>query len=300
MSESLSLKIKKSFVRTSLALCTLFAIAVTMAGCGDGDSADGSTPAKYFRYEKKGNVKDGEYIVIRGLNTVSDEKGNPKVNLEDIWKKYQGKIVIPSRIEGMPVREIDWDLIWDQGGVKAPNTSVYIMNALDAEKAFYSDKEKEYNKLVTEVVFPEGLHKISITSLRDVMTYTIPLSVVNGAERLNFGSTRGDKVVIQGSSKDDSIMLKDAISSLFIFGYGTSGNITFPECVKKVNLAIFWGETNLTCSADAEFYYDGRKASSGGFKSKNPTEVIKKMIDKNSTIKGDLEKLTINGKKVLE
>lgn len=95
---------------TSLALCTLFAIAVTMAGCGDGDSADGSTPAKYFRYEKKGNVKDGEYIVIRGLNTVSDEIGNPKVNLEDIWKKYKGKIVIPSRIEGMPVREIDWKL----------------------------------------------------------------------------------------------------------------------------------------------------------------------------------------------
>lgn len=300
MSESLSRKIKKSFVRTSLALCTLFAIAVTMAGCGDGDSADGSTPAKYFRYEKKGNVKDGEYIVIRGLNTVSDEIGNPKVNLEDIWKKYKGKIVIPSRIEGMPVREIDWNLIWNQGGVKAPNTSVYIMNALDAEKAFYSDKEKEYNKLVTEVVFPEGLHKILITSLRDVMTYTIPLSVVNGAQTLDFGNSV-DKVVIQGSSKDDSIMFKKSLSSsLFIFGYGTSGNITFPECVKKVNLALFWGETNLTCSADAEFYYDGDRASSGGFKSKNPTEVIKKMIDKDSRIKGDLEKLTINGKKVLE
>lgn len=299
MSESLSRKIKKSFVRTSLALCTLFAIAVTMAGCGDGDSADGSTPAKYFRYEKKGNVKDGEYIVIRGLNTVSDEIGNPKVNLEDIWKKYKGKIVIPSRIEGMPVREFNWNYISNQGGVKAPNTSVFIMNALDAEKAFYSAKEEEYNKLVTEIVFPEGIQEIYAKGLRDVMKVTIPLSVINNG--VSVGSFYDEEiVVIQGNSEDDSLKGKGIFDDYH--------NVTLPECVKKVDLAQFRRAKKLTCSADAEFYYkntDSSMKSIDGFKSKNPTEVIKKWIEKQRVL--DVERatygykeLTINGKKVLE
>ena len=119
MSESLSWKVKINLRNLGVLLCTIVAVAITMTGCG----GDGATPAKYFRYEVEGNAKDGKNIVIKGLNTISDEKGNLKVNLENIWKKYQGKIVIPSKIDGLPVRKVSCSSIASDGGEEVPNSN---------------------------------------------------------------------------------------------------------------------------------------------------------------------------------
>lgn len=258
MLETILLKIKKSFFRQTMVLCAIFTLVGVMTGCGsdgstsDDSTSDGSTPAKYFRYVKKGNVKDGEYIVIKGLNTACDENGKLKVNLNDIWEKYNGRIVIPSKIEGLPVRSVK---ITELGGPlgdgdKLPN-GLYLLDLLDAEKMLYASDEK-YNELITEVVIPEvdTLKKVDIFEWGEIKL-TMPLSLFT-SDKFSFNTRSRDVVIVQGNSTASEFINDDCIRAAL------EGKLTLPECVTKINIGNgirFLDELN--CSPNAVFAFRG-------------------------------------------
>ncbi|MBQ7178215.1 MAG: hypothetical protein IJS08_12435, partial [Victivallales bacterium] len=148
----------------------------------------------------------------------------------------------------------------------------------DRSKLFYV-AEDEYNKLVIEVVVPEGIEKYELFAWDDVKTLTIPLSNVAG------GYSCDHVIVVQGSSTVDKL----PEDKLMLFS--NKNKVTLPDCVRIIDLSHFSNSKELFCSKEAEYSYEGK------YTSKNPKEVMAKVDEYHQRF---YKELTINGMKILD
>ena len=222
---------QKKFVWLWLALSAMFTITIIMTGCGksDGtDDADGSTPAKYFRYTKEGNVKDGEYIVIRGLNTKCDMKGNLKINLDDIWTKYQGKIVVPEQINGILVKELDF--LSPVRGETLPGGIFSLDGKIEDPDSYCLQDSSKWREMVTELVLPK-----SIQTCKTILPNLNKVTVFSTIEDF---SNKGKQILTicysEASSPKPSF---SAFLKPYDYLLERKYTFVFPETVKEIDLS---------------------------------------------------------------
>jgi len=266
MMESIRQKIKKTFSSIYIVYCAV--LVISMTGCGK------STPTKYFLYRKRGDAKSGEYIKIYGLNYQCDIHGKLKVNLDDIQKKYKGKIVIPAKIDGLPVKEVESNL---QGYLMAENGE-HIGNGLvscnKGEKIFNytgDNSPYKYDPYVTEVTLPDSVEKYSCFGEEEKI-FNAPIN-----DDLDIGQYRGKSKLKEITFRNEEGKNLDMPDLTFLT---LVENLTLPPCINTVNLVTLPRNLKtLQCSENTLFYF---YAIAGvpilGQKSTNPQETMDKIV----------------------
>ena len=245
MSESIRQKVRKQIMHFGLAFCTAVAVVFAMTGCSDSGSSEGaasapsgkskeasdnSTPAKYFRYTKEGNVMDGEYIVIRGLNTKCDLNGQLEVNLDEIWTKYQGKLIIPSAINGVPVKAVD---INNPGGQQLPGGIVSLDGKIQDPDSLYLGNSSKWDGMITEVIVPDNVTSFKAAIKLPKLTQLTVNTEIKGIKL--FGSLFGPseqniRVCFTGTSP--------AKPNFQDFSLGSAKQtFVFPETIKEIDIS---------------------------------------------------------------
>ncbi len=245
MSESIRQKVRKQIMHFGLAFCTAVAVVFAMTGCSDSGSSEGaasapsgkskeasdnSTPAKYFRYTKEGNVMDGEYIVIRGLNTKCDLNGQLEVNLDEIWTKYQGKLIIPSAINGVPVKAVD---INNPGGQQLPGGIVSLDGKIQDPDSLYLGNSSKWDGMITEVIVPDNVTSFKAAIKLPKLTQLTVNTEIKGIKL--FGSLFGPseqniRVCFTGTSP--------AKPNFQNFSLGSAKQtFVFPETIKEIDIS---------------------------------------------------------------
>lgn len=242
MSESIRQKVRKQIMHFGLAFCTAIAVVFAMTGCSESGSSEGaapsgkakgasdnSTPAKYFRYTKEGNVMDGEYIVIRGLNTKCDINGQLEVNLDEIWTKYQGKIIIPSTINGVPVKAVDMNV---PRGQQLPGGIVSLDGKIQDPDSLYLGNSSKWDGMITEVIVPDNVTSFGTdVELPKLTQITVSTTIQSLSPKC--GNKQPVRVCFTGTSTAKPNFKK------YKFDYRWRNNVTFvfPETIKEIDIS---------------------------------------------------------------
>ncbi len=272
MSKCIMRKLKNTFMHAGLAMFAML-IMLTMSGCGSNDgntggnagntgSSDGGkgssgTPAKFFRYTKAGNPKDGEYIVIHGLNTKCDLQGNLEVNLDDIWNKFQGNIVIPDKIDSLTVKIVEFD---HPKGQQLPGGIISLEGKIQDPDSLYLVDASRWMELITKLNIPDNVSQFSPRiRLSGLEELSMPSScqLLKGnfkkLKKLDFREVNGKKSKYSYSGPLFEILCDDYNCSL--------QSITLPDSIKLINLAISkmkpseTGFLEINCASDAKFFF---------------------------------------------
>ena len=230
-------------------------ICVGLSGCGDdGGDGGGDGIVQYLMYQKKGNVRDGYYIEIIGLNIQCDDTGTLNVDLNELWTKYQGKVVIPSEIEGLPVKKVSFDQFEQKriiGGQVDTLNKVSVRFVTNGDEfLYYLNKFGDYLENIKELTIPAGVEKYE--GGLNLQKLTIPL------ETKKYGNAEENIY----TTVDETKVINEIVEiSRF------SKSTVFPNNVKKIDLGQIFNTTEdnggvrddnkgyrITCSPDAEFF----------------------------------------------
>lgn len=218
----------------AFALYALFIVAITLMGC----SNDGSTPAKYFTYMKIGDAKSGYSIVVLGLNSAA--------NLDDLWTKYNGKIVIPSKIGELPVIAVNF---------------TYSIKDADLPNVVGTRKgTKEKLDYIIELTFPDNLKSVKWGDMGkiEVLHNLPPKFEFKNEEYYNYYNHT--KLLREVTFFDDGTAPSVKWNKNFQVLLENCGDkmtsLKFPSYLKSFNIAEFPHTLkNLECAEDVNFYF---------------------------------------------
>ena len=273
-------------------LAAVFTAGCLLTGCGKAeDDAKNAAKdaAKYFHYTKKGNAKTGYYIAILGLNVECNESGKLVVDLDEIVSKHQGKLVIPSEIDGIPVKEVNldsyrhkMDLATDFSGTPVNSGPVSLIAVTDSDgMKYYLANDGDYYKYISEIVIPEGVESVDLDSL-SLKELTLPASVskfsasdIQGKLTMHGKALKGADLY---SAEELVVIASDDTPVTEEVSVRARKSAVIPNNFKKIDLSyLFAGATaswdkqyrikseckgfKLTCAPDAEIVFSGRVES---------------------------------------
>lgn len=292
-------KHKKLSIIAGIVLVLIFIGMLGSDGGSDGGSDSGDDITQYLMYRKAGNVRDGYYIEVVGLNVECDETGALKVDLNEIWTKYQGKLVIPSEIEGLPVKKVKFN-IDDQklviGGTVDTLNQVPVRFVTNGDDfVYYLDSFETYYKNIKVLIGPVGAAEVILYDLENMEELTLSA----GTKKADLGARiKLKKFTLPveceadaGWAKIDDVVYtvedETKVPDKAVKIVRGRKSCVVPNCIKKIDLGKYLGiednfyAMNLTCAPDAEFF--------------NPT---KETIKKGNIKIGD--ETLVNGKSLAE
>ena len=242
-------------------------ICVGLTGCGD----DGDDAAKYLMYKKAGNVRDGFYIDVIGLNIECDDSGELNVDLNEIWTEHQGKLVIPAEIDGLPVKKVSFNASmqkYEIGGLVNTINKVPVRFVTNGDDMlYYLDDFSSYLKNIKDLTIPSGV-EVVLSDLYNLENLTISLSSLKNLSKTvkNAVYTTDDESKIFNGSLYYSHNKEEAeFHAGLVPALGEKSNV-FPNNVKKIDLRnLFYSNRDgdvqeeckgckITCAPDAEFF----------------------------------------------
>lgn len=238
-----------------------------LSGCGD----NGDDVAKYLMYKKAGNVRDGFYIEIIGLNVECDDSGELNVDLNEIWTEYQGKLVIPAEIDGLPVKKVSFNTNMQKytiGGLVNTVNKVPVRFVTNGDDMlYYLDDFSSYLKNIKDLTIPSGV-EVDLRDLDDLDNLTISLASLKNFQKSvkNIVFTTDDESKIFNDSLYYSHNKEEAeFHAGLVPALGEKSNV-FPNNVKKIDLRnLFYSNYDgdvkeeckgckIICAPDAEFF----------------------------------------------